>query len=88
MTAHQTKTFKSGNSVALRLPKSLAIGPGENMTVERHGDVLTLRRIPSEAEEAERLTQFRAALAELVRLGPVGEVGTRDPFEFPDRPGL
>lgn len=28
-----TKTFKSGNSVALRLPKALGIGPGVEMTV-------------------------------------------------------
>jgi antitoxin VapB len=29
----KTKTFKSGNSVAVRLPKSLGIGPGVEMTV-------------------------------------------------------
>ena len=29
----KTKTFKSGNSVAVRLPKSLGVGPGVEMTV-------------------------------------------------------
>ena len=29
----KTRTFKSGNSVALRLPKSLGIAPGVEMTV-------------------------------------------------------
>jgi antitoxin VapB len=29
----KTKTFKSGNSVAVRLPKSLGIEPGVEMTV-------------------------------------------------------
>lgn len=29
----KTRTFKSGNSVALRLPKSLGIEPGIEMTV-------------------------------------------------------
>jgi antitoxin VapB len=29
----KTKTFKSGNSVAVRLPKALGIGPGVEMTV-------------------------------------------------------
>jgi antitoxin VapB len=29
----KTRTFKSGNSVALRLPKTLGIGPGVEMTV-------------------------------------------------------
>ena len=32
------KAFKSGNSVALRLPKSLGVEPGTEMTVrEEHG---------------------------------------------------
>ena len=88
MGVHETKTFKSGNSVALRLPKSLAIGPDERMAIEQNGDVLTVRRIPGDAEQAERLARFRAAMDELARLGPVGEVEQREPFEFPDRPGL
>lgn len=29
----KTRTFKSGNSVALRLPKALGVGPGVEMTV-------------------------------------------------------
>ena len=29
----KTRTFKSGNSVALRLPKSLGVEPGVEMTV-------------------------------------------------------
>jgi antitoxin VapB len=29
----KTRTFKSGNSVALRLPKTLGVGPGVEMTV-------------------------------------------------------
>jgi antitoxin VapB len=29
----KTKTFKSGNSVAVRLPKSLGVGSGVEMTV-------------------------------------------------------
>ena len=33
MTARKTRTFKSGNSVALRLPKALGIEPGIEMTV-------------------------------------------------------
>lgn len=33
-----TKVFKSGNSVAVRLPKSLGVAPGTEMTVrEEHG---------------------------------------------------
>lgn len=88
MGVHETRTFKSGNSVALRLPSGLAIGPGERMRIEQEGDVLTVRRIPSQAEEAERLRRFRQMLDELARMGPVGEIEAREPFEFPERPGL
>lgn len=52
MGAHETKTFKSGNGVALRLPKSLGIGPDERMLIERNGDVLTVRRLKGPAEES------------------------------------
>jgi antitoxin VapB len=83
-----TKTFKSGNSIAVRLPRRLAIAAGETMIARRNGDTLTLRLIPSATEEAQRLTRFRAMLDELKRIGPVGEIEVRVPFEFPDRPGL
>ena len=37
-TEYRAKTFKSGNSVALRLPKGLGIIEGREMTVrEEHG---------------------------------------------------
>lgn len=84
----ETRTFQSGNSVALRLPKALGIPANETMAVHYHDDVLTARRIPTPSEEAERLQRFRAMLAELKELGPGGEIEVREPFEFPDRPGL
>ena len=34
----KTKTFKSGNSVALRLPKALGILEGEDMILSPHKD--------------------------------------------------
>jgi len=33
MTVRKTRTFKSGNSVALRLPKALGVEPGVEMIV-------------------------------------------------------
>lgn len=33
-----TKAFKSGNSVALRLPKALGIKPGTEMRIRKEGD--------------------------------------------------
>lgn len=35
---HVAKTFKSGNSVALRLPKALGLAEGEEVRIVPHGD--------------------------------------------------
>ena len=83
-----TRTFKSGNSVALRLPRGLSVEPGDRFEVSRHGDTLTARRIPTPEEEAERLARFRVMLAEMRKLPRPAKVQDREPFEFPDRPGL
>lgn len=85
MSAHETRTFKSGNSVALRLPKGLAIGPDEKMLIEQNGDVLTVRRLKDPAEEKRKLIELVEALRALPR---PQEVERREPIEFPDRPGL
>ncbi|MEA3035746.1 MAG: antitoxin VapB [Sphingomonadales bacterium] len=85
MGAHETRTFKSGNSVALRLPKSLGIGPDERMVIEQEGDLLTLRRLNDPAEEKRKLLALVEALR---RLPAPGEIEEREPIEFPDRPGL
>ena len=85
MGAHETKTFMSGNSVALRLPKGLAIGPNEKMLIERNGDGFTLRRANDPAAAKAALV---ALVADLRAIGRPGETQDREPFEFPDRPGL
>ncbi len=36
--SHRAKIFKSGNSLAIRLPKALGIGEGEDMVVVPHAD--------------------------------------------------
>jgi antitoxin VapB len=83
-----TRTFKSGNSVAVRLPKALGVGPDESFEISRQGDILTARRIPSPTEEAERLARFREWLTSLEGLPRPPETEEREPIEFPDRPGL
>lgn len=85
MGAHETKTFKSGNSVALRLPKALGVGPDERMVIEQNGDVLTVRRLKDPAEEKRKLLEL---VETLKAIGRPGEVEVREPIEFPDRPGL
>lgn len=55
MDVHEAKTFRSGRSVALRLPERLAIAPGERMLIEAEGDRLTVRRLPDRRETTRRL---------------------------------
>ena len=38
-----TKSLKSGNSVAVRLPRSLGVSAGVEFELEREGDVIHLR---------------------------------------------
>jgi virulence-associated protein VagC len=63
---HEAKTFRSGRSVALRLPAGLAIAPGERMLLETDGDRLTVRRLPDRSEVARKL---RALLPILEAIG-------------------
>ena len=83
---HQSRTFKSGNSEAIRLPKGLGFGIGTEVQVEREGDRVVLTPLRHPAAEKKRL---QGLLARLQAIGaPKGGVQERDPFEFPDRPGL
>jgi antitoxin VapB len=66
MAVHEAKTFRSGRSVALRLPDSLAIVPGERMLIEAQGHRLTIRRLRDRSEIAGRL---RALLPVLEAIG-------------------
>ena len=80
-----TKTFKSGNSVAVRLPKGFAIDAGVEIELDKNGDVVTIRLVRDVAKEKARLQKL---LDDLAAIGPVGEIEKREPIEFPDRPGL
>ncbi|MES2339142.1 MAG: AbrB/MazE/SpoVT family DNA-binding domain-containing protein [Pseudomonadota bacterium] len=81
-----SKTFKSGNSVAVRLPKDVAFAPDIRVTIERNGDVLTIRPAHDPVAEREAVDQF---LADMLAIGaPDDGVQKRPPFEWIDRPGL
>ncbi|MGN6498457.1 MAG: antitoxin [Tsuneonella sp.] len=80
-----TKAFKSGNSVAVRLPKGFAIKSGDEVELQQQGDVVTMRLKRDPQQEKERL---RKLLDALEALGPPIEVEKRVPIEFPNRPGL
>lgn len=79
MTTVTSKTFRSGNSQAVRLPREVAFADNTEVTIERSGDVLTIRpKRPSIAEMLRRLDELPAP----------GEIEVRDPDIFPDREGL
>jgi antitoxin VapB len=79
MNAIISKTFKSGNSEAVRLPKDVGFGIGVEVIVVRNGDVVTIaRKRPSIKDMIKRLREL-----------PVpSDVEVRDPDIFPDREGL
>ena len=85
MNMPQTRTFKSGNSEAVRLPQGIGFGVGVAVNVERDGDrvVITPARDPSEEKR-----KLKELVATLKAIGRAGEVEERAPIEFPDRPGL
>lgn len=80
-----TRTFKSGNSVAVRLPKGFAIPEGAEVELDKSGDVVTIRLTRDPAQVRSRM---RKLVNELEAIGPMGEIEKRQPIEFPDRPGL
>ncbi|QYU69155.1 hypothetical protein J4558_03150 [Leptolyngbya sp. 15MV] len=80
-----TKTFKSGNSVAVRLPKGFGIPEGAEVELDKAGNTVTLRLARDPEVEKARVLKM---LDDLAAIGPVGEVEKREPIEFPDRPGL
>lgn len=85
MGHHDTKTFKSGNSEAVRIPKEFAFGIGRELRLEREGDRLVLTPRANAAEEKRKLLQL---LADLEAIGaPDDGVRPRPDFEAPERPG-
>lgn len=73
------KTFRSGNSEAVRLPKEVAFGPDVEVTLVRSGDVLTI--YPSRPP-------MTALLQRLTELPRPSEVEARDGEPLPERQRL
>ena len=74
-----SRTFRSGNSEAVRLPKDVAYGADIDVTVVRSGDVITI--YPTRPSVAEMIARLR-------ELPGPDEVEVRDADVVPDRPGL
>lgn len=82
MTTVRTKTFKSGNSEAVRLPKDIAFGEGVELIAERTGDIVTL--YPAQTPRISLEEMFEA----LNKLPAPPSVQKRDKIVFPKRRGL
>jgi len=79
MTTVTSKTFKSGNSQAVRLPREVAFPDGTEVVIVRSGDVLTIS--PKGKPMAELVARLNA-------LPAPAEIEERDADFWPDRPGL
>jgi antitoxin VapB len=81
----QTRTFKSGNSVAVRLPKGFAIPADAEVELAKSGDTVTIR-IARDREQVRR--ELKRLVADLEAIGrPDDGIQARPDFEAPDRPG-
>ena len=79
MPIARTRTFRSGNSEALRLPKDVAFGEDVELVLIRSGDVLTV--YPA-------VTTLTDMIARLRTLAAPSAVERRDTEELPERPVL
>lgn len=80
MNAYRTKTFKSGNSEAVRLPKELGFGIDVEVEIVGHGDEVTIRRKPKKT-----MKELVAALREMPK---PSRPMKRERIVFPKRKGL
>ena len=78
-----SKTFKSGNSEAVRLPKEVAFGLGVEVTIRKVGETL---EITPKHERKKTPAELAAALLAIGR-PPGPKVGRLKPI-FPKRRGL
>ena len=79
MSVARSRTFRSGNSEALRLPKDVAFGEDIELVIVRSGNVLTV--YPAAMSLPEMVARLRM-------LPAPPRVDERDVDELPERPGL
>lgn len=79
MTIARTRTFRSGNSEAVRLPRDVAFGENVELVIVRSGDVMTI--YPA-------ATTIPAMIARLHALPAPPDIEQRDEEELPERKGL
>ncbi len=79
MPVARSRTFRSGNSEALRLPRDVAFGTDVELVIVRSGDVLTI--YPATLSIPEMVARLHALPSPPV-------VEERDTEELPERAGL
>ena len=79
MTVARSRTFKSGNSEAVRLPKDVAFGDGVELIIVRSGDVMTI--YPAQMTVTEMISRLQA-------LPAPPEIEDRETEPLPERSGL
>ena len=79
MTRSSTRTIRSGNSQAVRLPKEVAFAEETELTLVRSGDVLTIYPARGTVQDL---------VARLADLPKPSAVEVRDDEDLPERPGL
>ena len=84
-TTVKTNAFKSGNSVAVRLPKTFGIKAGDPLDVLNKGQKIEIRRSVDPEYVQQQLAEM---VRELREIGPIDGDPQDGRIEFPDRPGL
>lgn len=79
MPIARSRTFRSGNSEAVRLPKDVAYGDNVELVLVRSGDVMTI--YPAATTIPEMIARLKA-------LPAPREIERRDDATLPERPGL
>lgn len=77
MTIATSRTFRSGNSEAVRLPKEVAFGRDVEVTIVRSGDVSTIY--------PKKLGSMKELIAELETLPKPADIEARDVDIIPER---
>jgi antitoxin VapB len=79
MPTAKSRTFRSGNSEAVRLPREVGFGVDVPVTIVKSGDVMTI--YPTRPTVVEMIGR-------LMSLPDPEEIEVRDVEPLPERPGL
>lgn len=71
-----TRAFKSGNSQAVRIPAEIAFEDGQELTIVRHGDVVTI---------SPKRSGLKQALEELLAMPVPPTVEPLERIQMPER---